>query len=102
MALVPNSAGATQELGITWARVIAIWWLILWRAVIGGLVLGLVASLIVGFGGGVLGLSDDILQWMGTGIGVISNVVWYVFAVRMALEKSYRDFRIALVPNLGF
>ncbi len=34
---------------VNWRRVLSVWWLIAWRALLGGAVLGFVAGFLVGF-----------------------------------------------------
>ena len=38
-----------QELEVTWQRVARIWWLIVWRALLGGTLLGAAIGFIIGF-----------------------------------------------------
>jgi tryptophan-rich sensory protein len=87
-----------QELEATWGRAVSVWWLIQWRAIAGGLVTG-------GVLGAVLGVALAFTDWDSSRaspfylvIGAVLGIVWTVIAVRMALRKKYRDFRIVLLP----
>ncbi len=90
-----------QELEVTWARVLRVWWLIEWRAIAGGLVTG-------GALGAVLGVALAFSDWDSSqaspfylAIGTAVGIAWTLIAVRMALRKQYRDFRIVLLPRDG-
>lgn len=96
---MPGERSAPGELEPTWKRVVALWWLILWRTCVASLVVGLALSLVVGL----------ILQLAGFEESAISAVTtplfWLVFAavllpvMQMALKKHYQEFRIALAPR---
>jgi hypothetical protein len=86
-----------QEVELTLARLLAVVWLILWRGLAGGVVLGLAVGLVFG------------MVWfpmvhtappasISLGLGLVVGLVWYPFVIRMALRKTYKSFRIALVP----
>jgi len=90
-----------QELEATWSRVLSVWWLIEWRAIAGGLVTG-------GALGAVLGVVFAFMDWDSSQaspfylvIGTVMGFAWTVIAVRMALRKKYREFRIVLLPRDG-
>jgi hypothetical protein len=88
-----------QELEATWSRVLSVWWLVHWRAVAGGLATGLAL-------GALLGLAAVFADWnSGTAVqlavGAITSYAWTIIAMRMALRKKYRDFRIVLLPRDG-
>jgi hypothetical protein len=90
-----------QELEVTWARVLSVWWLIEWRAIAGGLVTG-------GAVGAVLGVAFAFTDWdsgrageLELVFGGIVGLAWTFIATRMALRKQYRDFRIVLLPRDG-
>ena len=90
-----------QELEATWSRVLSVWWLIEWRAIAGGLVVG-------GALGAVLGAAAALMAWDSSRasllylvIGTAVGIAWTVIAVRMALRKKYREFRIVLLPRDG-
>jgi hypothetical protein len=88
-----------QELAITWPRVTRIWWLIVWRAAVGGGLIGAAVGFVIGFIQGVMGYSRAAVI-ISTGIaGWMVGVAWTLVVVRMALLKVYSDFRLALVPK---
>jgi hypothetical protein len=88
-----------QELAITWPRVTRIWWLIAWRAGLGGALFGAVVGAVIGFIEGVMGYSMQTISVSTTIAGWVVGVAWGLVVVRMALLKVYSDFRLALVPK---
>ena len=88
-----------QELEPTWARTMSVWWLISWRGMVGAVLTALVVGVVLGFGGERLGV-DEATITNATGIlGACIGLAWTIAAVRMALRKKYRGFRLALVPH---
>ena len=45
-----------QELKITWERVARVWWLLVWRGLLGGWILAVVLAFLIGEAGGRLEL----------------------------------------------
>jgi hypothetical protein len=88
-----------EELTITWQRVARIWWLIVWRATLGGLVLGAIIGGIIGFIEGAMGLSLRTIAISSQLPGAIVGIIWSLAVVHMALRKKYIDFRLALVAH---
>jgi hypothetical protein len=96
-----------DNLEITWERAIGIWWLIIWRMILGSIVLGIifgfVAGFMIGLIGTALGLPHDSVasfnRFVVILVGSLTNIVWGITVVRMALRKQYTGFRLALVPN---
>jgi hypothetical protein len=88
-----------QELEPTWGRTISVWWLIAWRSVLGSLILAMAG----GAGQAALEMSTIatpmIAKWVPQLIASILGAIWFAIVVRMALRKSYKGFRIALVPR---
>lgn len=94
-----------QELEITWRRVIAIAWLIMWRGAIGGAVIGAVIGFIIGaiigFVGAMMKVPPDqsksLVTILAGTAGLVWGLAWYCIVVRMALRKKFSGFRVALV-----
>lgn len=87
-----------QEIEPGWEQVLSIWWLLIWRGVLGGFAIGFVIGLILNFGtafgfGAVLGTTGNLL------VGVVLGLIWWPFVIRMALRKKYKKFRIALIAQ---
>jgi hypothetical protein len=91
--------GLMQELEVTWGRVRSVWWLIIWRAAVGGAVLGAVIGAILGFIEGMMGVSPATITLSSAVAGGLVNLAWSLFVVRWALTKKYRAFRLAMVPS---
>jgi uncharacterized MnhB-related membrane protein len=88
-----------QELEANWPRVFAVWWLVVWRTLLGGLVLGFGAGFLIGLVGALLGAPSDALTALSAIVGWLLSLAWGVVVVRMALRKQYGEFRLALIPR---
>lgn len=98
-----------QELEKSWDRVLPIWWIIIWRGVLGTMVISLSIALLFKLVGSIIptNLSDDhyfhlvaiFFQIARILIIAAAFFVWWPNVVRMALKKRYSGFRIALVPT---
>jgi hypothetical protein len=91
---VPNTGPGAEELEATWTRVLSIWWLVVWRGILGAIVVGGLIGTIWEFFDRAGGTSGGFV------LGLVWGLVWGLFVVRMALRKRYRAFHIGLVPNL--
>ena len=83
---------------LTWGRVLRIYWLYTWRAGLGGLLLASGAGFCLGFVGHLAGIPRSNMLLIEAFTGALISVVWSVIVVRMALQKTYRGFRLELVP----
>jgi ABC-type uncharacterized transport system permease subunit len=90
-----------KELELTWPRVLRVWWLFMWRAVLGGFVFGGIAGFVLGFFGALAGMTMETIQLFSGALGLLIGIGWAIMVVRMALGKRYGDFRIVLVPREG-
>lgn len=79
-----------QELDISLDRVIKIWWLQAWRISAVGIVFMIVTLL------GELYV-PDVAAYIKI-FGLIFMLGWNLKVTKMALQKRYEDFRVALVP----
>ena len=90
-----------NEAELTWNRSMRVWWLIVWRTMVGCVVLGAIVGAVLGI---IIALFQIPAAAVGTGIvsgilGLFISVVWTACVVRMALKKHYSDFRFVLAPN---
>jgi hypothetical protein len=88
---------ALNELELTPRRLLSIFWLFIWRGVVGAFAIGAVIGFVLGLGFSLVFGGDQ--PWTSTLIGTFSGIAgfaWQVVAMRMALRKRYRDFRIAI------
>ena len=90
-----------NEAELTWNRSMRVWWLIVWRFMVGGAVLGAIVGVVLDL---VIAQFQIPVGNVGsriiTGIfGLFISVVWSAYVVRMALKKHYSDFRFVLAPN---
>ena len=88
-----------QEREITWKRVASVWWLIAWRGLLGGWILAVALAFLIGEAGGRLGLDFPTVAAIATTLSSLAGLAWSFFVVKMALEKKYEDFRLALVAK---
>ena len=85
-----------QELDPTWRRTLSVWWLVMWRGLLGGTAIGFAIGFVVGAIRMALGIPQ--LSQAVPILGAITAGLWFLLVVRMALRKRYKGFRIALVP----
>ncbi len=90
-----------RDLELTWTRVLAVWWLIIWRTAILGTVALLVLGFILGFVLGALSVERATLNLVGQIFGMAVYALTILITLRMALMKRYGGFRIALVALDG-
>jgi len=88
-----------KELELTWARVLCVWWLIVWRAGLGGVIMAFALAFFIGELGGRLGLPFQTVQLIGTLIAWLAILAWGIVVVRMAIEKKYGEFRLAFISK---
>jgi hypothetical protein len=86
-----------QEVEMTSERVMRVWWLLVWRGLLGGWILAAILAFLIGAVGGELGLDFPTTAAIATMLSSLAGLTWGYFVVKMALEKKYKDFRLALV-----
>ena len=95
--MAEQQSGSARDM--TWQQVFRVWWLLAWRGLLGFMIFvaiigGVIKVLLDG-----LGASQEVQGLIGTIIGLVVYVVWGMVIVRMAINKSYRDFRLAYTPH---
>jgi hypothetical protein len=88
-----------HELEITWSRVMSIWWLLMWRTLLGGALAGAILGFKIGFVGALLRYPPGSTTPLSAIVGGLAGLCWGIVVIRMALKKNYSGFRIALVTN---
>jgi len=88
-----------QELEMTWARARSVWWLIAWRTLLGGWIIAFALGFLIGEAGAALGFAFQPVAVVATVLAWLAGLAWGLVVVRMALQKRYGDFRLALVKN---
>ena len=88
-----------QEMEITIGRLLRIFWLFMWRATVGGAIAGAIAGFVIGFAMGVAGSTREHIALVTSLAGLVAGAIWSIVVLKMALEKQYRDFRIALIAR---
>jgi hypothetical protein len=93
-----NGEAGLQEVEITIGRLLRIVWLIFWRGALGAFLLGAIAGFVIGFIMGAAGLVQYV-KIVTSIAGLVVGLFWWVFVIKMALQKHYSDFRIVLVST---
>jgi hypothetical protein len=89
-----------QELEPTWKRALSVWWLIVWRTFVGFLLLTIASILLGDLLVAIIGDGSETLSVVAAVIVWVLSIVWGVVVVRMALRKTYSDFRLALISTV--
>lgn len=89
-----------QKPELTWQRAISVWWLLYWRGIIGAIVISTIVGLAIRLIGSLVGVNDEAIKFTSTVVGLLFGFVWVIVVVQMALRKHYRDFRLALIPDV--
>ena len=79
-------------------QVIAIWWAITWRSQLVGFFGGVSAGFVIGFAGGLFAVDQSFLTPLEITAGGLAWVIASLWAVREALRKKYKGFRLVFVP----
>ncbi len=95
------------QLELTWQRLMAIWWLMLWRYCVGLLAIFSVIDLVwrkfLGTGFIVIRAGEEVVMVPALVIAIVLAVLWGIAVVHTALIKRYRltGFRLIMVPRSG-
>lgn len=84
--------------GFTWDRVIQIWWSIVWRQAVFGLVAGIGLGFIGGFLAAFAG-RPDLATLVAMVLGWLGSIPLSVVVLRIALKKKYEEFSLKIVEN---
>ena len=91
-----------NEAKSTWVRTIKVWWSVVWRFIAVTVVLVIITSTversIVTMGGLSQETVDQFKFQFEFAIISILNIPITIWATKQVLNKSYSDFRLALVP----
>ena len=88
-----------EEVEITIGRLLRIFWLFAWRATIGGAIAGGIVGFVIGFVMGAAGSAHEHVALVNSLAGLVAGTIWSIVVLKMALEKQYQDFRIALIAR---
>jgi hypothetical protein len=81
----------------SWPQVVSVWWLIVWRGTLGGLLSSVGAGFVVGIVTVAAHAPPHEMAILSLGGGALIGVIWQMIAIRMALQKRYHDFHLAIV-----
>jgi hypothetical protein len=87
-----------EEIEITWAHTLKIWWAFVWRLTVFGALAGGVAGFILGIILAASGMMKHI-EVYGQLLGMLVSIPIGIWAMNIILTKQFRDFRVALVPS---
>jgi len=76
---------------VPWTSVFRIWWLMTWRATVGGIATGMNFAIAITILGITFGWPPLVRTALIAVIGSVVVMIWHVVAVRIALEKMYAD-----------
>ena len=90
------------EAAITWRRTWRIWWAYAWRNLlmtIAAMIAGGIVGFIFGFILALLGVEQQIIQFVTGSLGFVIGFLLSVLPMRMILGKNFGDFRLVLISN---
>lgn len=86
------------ELELKWRYVIGVWWLIIWRGALGAAVIAGIVGFVIAFIGAFAAAPQKDVIVFNLVVGSAIGIAWMFVVVRMALQRKYRGFRLALLP----
>lgn len=89
-----DEPAAPEALEITWRRALSVWWLLVWRTAAMAAVVGIIVSM----AWSIFAAPNDFTPAVAAALAMPLGLV----AVRMALGKPYRGFRLVAVPDEPF
>ncbi len=81
---------------LLWENIFRVAWLLFWRGLAGGIVIGFVLGLVINLAL-AYGFHVVLGSQINAAMGAIVMLIWWPIVVRMALKKRYRGFHLALV-----
>ncbi len=87
-----------KEIPVTWLIATHIWWSLLWRTVLIGVISAVVVGGILGGVLSVLGMSDKIGTYAQIA-GYLVGIPVGIYVVKKILTMQFRRYRIALLPS---
>ncbi len=89
----------SKTLEVTFSRATKVWWSLLWRAILFGMLAGGAVGFVIGFIGGAARVAPEQLSRYGGLAGLAVGIPVGIWVMQTVLKKSWSDFRIVLVPN---
>lgn len=103
---ISTAVVGAQALEVSWGRTIRVWWAMAWRCLLAvplGALVGCVIGFVIGVIGGALRLDTTqiqiLVQVVTVPIGLVLGGLVGIWATRAVLRKSFKEFRIALIPR---
>ena len=86
-----------EQVEVSWTRIAKIYWLVLWR----GMLFGVLGTLIAGFLLPVVlspfDVSEVVFVWSARVVGALIGVIVGMVVFRMLFDKMFTDFEVVLV-----
>ena len=92
-------AGLDNGLDVTWGRAAKVWWSLMWRTIMFGMLAGLVAGALIGAIAGAAGVNTQTISYLGAISGVVVGIPVGIWVMRAILRRSWSDFRIILIAK---
>ncbi len=91
-----------MELEITWGRTLRVWWAYCWRsliAIVVAFILGAFIGGIIGFIVAMIGLPQEIINFVGLPIGVMIGLAASIVPMKLILGKDFGEFHLVLLSK---
>lgn len=87
-----------ETLELTWERVVKVWWSLVWRGTVFGMLGGFVIGFVIGLVGAASGVNQSTVNFASTLSGMGIAIPIGIVVVRSVLRKRFSDFRLLVVP----
>ncbi|MFH1578291.1 MAG: hypothetical protein ABIC18_04405 [Candidatus Omnitrophota bacterium] len=84
---------------ITWLRAFKVWWSLLWRGVVFGILAGGATGFILGIFMGLARVDSETIKSTCAVVAYIVSVPVGIMVTKFVLKNHYSDFRIALIKD---
>jgi len=94
-------ADAATPIEPTWEIAAKVWWAFIWRSALFSILIGIGLGMIVGFFGVIVGLPPGFMVSLSSLLGIVLGVSVSVWAMKMVLNKKFKQFQIVLIQTQG-
>mgnify|MGYP001769822365 CR=1 FL=1 len=88
-----------SEVEVTWGRAVRVWWSLVWRTVLFGVLAGLGVGFVFSFLGSIAGMSQGSIFIYSTIAGYATGIPIGIWVLKTVLSKRFSDFRLALIST---
>ena len=86
------------KIEVTYKNTLPVWWSYIWRVTLASIILGVIIGFITGFIVGFLG-KPELGGPVGGISGYITSIPVSIWAMKMILDKEYKNFSVVLVEK---